>query len=98
MAHHLAQKAQPMTTPDTDETETCPTCGKVHDICKYCGQNRVICPADEPGEPFAWCEDCEESGDMGTDEEYDEEETEDELNPAQARNLWRDASDIYNKD
>lgn len=36
----------------------CPTCGGVHRVCA-CGRVRVICPPDEPGEPFAACEWCE---------------------------------------
>ncbi len=36
----------------------CPVCGEVHRVCS-CGRARMICPVDEPGEPFAWCEYCE---------------------------------------
>lgn len=36
----------------------CRTCGEVHPVCA-CGRARVICPTDEPGEPFAHCEWCE---------------------------------------
>lgn len=36
----------------------CPTCRKSHPSCTICGQP-TRCPQDEPGEPFAWCDECD---------------------------------------
>jgi len=36
----------------------CPTCGEVHEPCTRCGA-QTRCPADEPGEPFVFCDACD---------------------------------------
>lgn len=38
--------------------EACPTCGDTHPACTMCGKP-TRCPPDEPGEPFATCEECD---------------------------------------
>ncbi len=43
---------------DRVDIDPCPNCGEVHAVCA-CGRARMICPPDEPGEPFARCEVCE---------------------------------------
>lgn len=44
--------------PEELPPDPCPTCSGVHPACA-CGRARVICPPDESGEPFGWCEICE---------------------------------------
>lgn len=38
----------------------CPNCGDSHPSCSRPGcHNSTICPPDDMGEPFSWCEICE---------------------------------------
>lgn len=45
-------------TPDGDPAAKCPTCGNVHESCSQCGRP-TRCPADEVGEQFSMCDECD---------------------------------------